>query len=55
MRLEYDSIIQKHTWEIVDLPPVKKFITAKWIYIIKHGLLDELPDYKARLVARGFE
>jgi hypothetical protein len=40
---------------LVELPPRKKSITAKWIYKVKNDYSGKPSKYKARLVARGFE
>jgi hypothetical protein len=55
MQSEYDSIIQNGTWELQHLPAGKRALTTRWIYKIKPGLPGHPPQYKARLVARGYE
>ena len=34
---EYDSLMENHTWELVDLPSDRKPIDCKWIFKIKRG------------------
>ena len=52
---EMASLLANNTWELVELPPGAKPITAKWVFKIKRGPNGEVERYKARLVARGFE
>ena len=51
---EVESILNNHTWELVDLPPGKKPLGYKWIF--KRKLKDDgtTDKYKARLVVKGF-
>ena len=51
---EVESILQNHTWELVDIPPGNKLIGYKWIF--KRKLKDDgsIDKYKARLVAKGY-
>ena len=32
---EYNSLIQNNTWDLVLLPPNRKLVRCKWIYITK--------------------
>ncbi|GJY01551.1 hypothetical protein Tco_0359703 [Tanacetum coccineum] len=52
IKSEIESILQNHTWELVDLPPGCKSLGYKWIFKKKmkaHGTVDK---YKARLILR---
>ena len=51
---EVESILNNHTWELVDLPPVNKPLGYKWIF--KRKLKDDgtIDKYKARLVVKEF-
>ena len=51
---EVESILNNHTWELVDLPPGNKPLGYKWIF--KRKLKDDgtIDKYKARLVVKGF-
>ena len=52
---EIESIMQNHTWELVDLPSKSKPLGCKWIFKRKmktDGLIDK---YEARLVAKGYK
>nr|GEZ45972.1 zinc finger, CCHC-type [Tanacetum cinerariifolium] len=54
MKSKIDSILQNHSWELVDLPPGCKLLGYKWIFKKKmksDGIIDK---YKARLVIKGF-
>jgi hypothetical protein len=51
---EYDSLINNHTWELVELPPGKKCIGCKWIFRTKEDENGNITKYKARLVAQGY-
>lgn len=52
-----DEEIKAHqlnrTWTLVDLPPGKREIKAKWVFKVKMNERNEPARYKARLVAKG--
>ncbi|CAL8118819.1 unnamed protein product [Prunus armeniaca] len=55
INVEVESIMQNHTWELVDLPPGNKPLGYKWIFKKKmkaDGLIDK---YKARFVVKGYK
>ena len=52
---EMKSLAENNTWQLVELPPGVKPITAKWVFKIKRDGEGRVIRYKARLVARGFE
>jgi hypothetical protein len=52
---EMETISHNQTWELVELPPKKKLIIAKWIYKVKNDSSGKPSKYKVRLVGRGFE
>lgn len=54
MEAEYQSLMKNKTWVLLDLPPVKKPIGCKWVYIVKYKVDSMLDKYKAWLVATGF-
>lgn len=54
MQEEYDSLLQNHTWDLVDKPNGQKVIDNKWVFKTKSNPDDSIERYKARLVARGF-
>ena len=51
---EIESILQNHTWELVDLPPGNKPLGCKWIFKKKMKADGSIDKYKARLVAKGY-
>jgi hypothetical protein len=54
IRSEIDSILQNHTWELVDLPPRTKPLNSKWIFKRKLKADGTIDKYKAFLVAKDF-
>ena len=52
---EIESIMQNHTWEIVDLPSGIKPLGCKWIFKKKLKSYGSIDKYKERLVAKGFK
>ena len=51
---EMRALLQKHTWDIVDLPKGKIPVSSRWVYTLKCKSDGSLDRYKARLVARGY-
>ena len=51
---EIDSILQNHTWELVDLPVGCKPLGYRWIFKKKMKADGSIDKYKARLVIKGF-
>ncbi|KAD2804053.1 hypothetical protein E3N88_37430 [Mikania micrantha] len=51
---EIDSILQNHTWELVDIPPGCKPLGYRWIFKRKMKADGSIDKYKARLVIKGF-
>nr|GEY87912.1 retrotransposon protein, putative, Ty1-copia subclass [Tanacetum cinerariifolium] len=54
IKSEIDSILQNHTWELIDLPPDCKPLSYKWIFKKKMKADGTIDKYKARLVIKGF-
>nr|GEW13705.1 hypothetical protein [Tanacetum cinerariifolium] len=54
IKSEIDSILQNHTWELVDLPPVCKTLGYQWIFKKKMKADGTIEKYKAKLVIKGF-
>ena len=52
--LEFQSLIENKTWELVSLPKDRKSIDCKCIYKIKYNADGSVERYKARLVALGY-
>ncbi|CAN1246025.1 Retrovirus-related Pol polyprotein from transposon TNT 1-94 [Linum grandiflorum] len=51
---EIQSIMAKHTWELVDLPKGCRAIGCKWIFKRKLRPDGSVERYKARLVIKGY-
>ena len=54
MEEEIRMIEKNNTWELVDIPREREFVSLKWIYKIKLNQEGDIKNHKARLVARGF-
>ena len=52
---EIDSILQNHTWELVDLPPSCKPLSSKWVFKRKRKVNRLIDKYKARLVTKDYK
>nr|GEV97328.1 zinc finger, CCHC-type [Tanacetum cinerariifolium] len=54
IKSEIDSILQNHTWELIDLSPGCKTLGYKWILKKKMKANGTIDKYKARLIIKGF-
>ncbi|PRQ51794.1 putative RNA-directed DNA polymerase [Rosa chinensis] len=54
MTVKMDALEKNCTWELVSLPPGKKTVGCRWVYIVKHNSDGSVDRYKARLVAKGY-
>ena len=52
---EVESILQNHTWELLDLPSDSKPLGYKWIFEKKMKADGSIDKYKARLVIKGYK
>jgi hypothetical protein len=52
---EIESILQNHTWELVDLPSGCKPLGYKWIFKRKIKADGSIDKYKARLVVKSYK
>ena len=52
---EVESILQNHTWELVDLPLGSKPLGYKWIFKKKMKADGSIDKYKAKLVIKGYK
>ena len=52
--VEYAALLENGTWEIVKLPPGKKPIGCRWVWLIKRKADGSIERFKGRLVAQGF-
>ena len=55
IKSEIDSILQNHTWELVDLPPRCKHLSSKWVCKRKRKVDVSIDKYKARLVIKSYK
>ena len=51
---EIDSILQNHTWELMDLLPGCKPLSSKWVLKRKRKVDESIDKYKAILVIKGY-
>ncbi|XP_075492405.1 putative mitochondrial protein AtMg00820 [Primulina tabacum] len=51
---EMESILQNHTWELVNLHPGSKPLGCKWVFKRKMKSDGTIEKYKARLVIKGY-
>ena len=51
---EIQALVDNGTWEVVQLPPGRKPIGTRWVFVIKHKSDGSVDRYKGRLVAKGF-
>lgn len=51
---EYNSLLQNHTWDLVQEPTNQKVIDNRWVFKVKQNTDGTIERYKARLVVRGF-
>lgn len=54
LKLEFKSVQNLYSWELVQLPSDRKFNSTKWVFDIKRDGREKIVQHKARLVARGF-
>ena len=52
--VEYQSLLENETWELVELPAERKPISYKWVFKVKHDETGKVERFKGRLVAKGF-
>ena len=54
MEEEYESILKRKTWDLVQLPEGKQPIGCKWLYKPKFKADGSIDKYKGRLVVKGY-
>jgi hypothetical protein len=52
--LEYNTLVENGTWEIVDLPEGQKLIGCGWVFREKHNQDGSIECFKAQIVAKGY-
>jgi hypothetical protein len=53
MEHEYGSLVFDGTWELVDRPDGRAFVSNMWVYKIEFDFDGDISRCKARFVARG--
>lgn len=53
MDAEFQSLLDNHTWDLVDLPDGCKAISNKWVFKRKTNGQGKITRHKSRLVAKG--
>ena len=48
LQQEYDTLMERNTWELQELPPGRRAIGVKWVLKIKANAKGELEKFKAR-------
>ena len=54
MNLEFDALLQNHTWTLVPSHPSQNLIGCKWVFQVKRKADGSVERHKARLVAKSF-
>jgi hypothetical protein len=54
MQEEIETLNKNNTWDLVPLPQGRKTIGNKWVYKIKRDGNDQVEQYRARLVVKGY-
>ena len=54
MKDELNALVKNKTWELVRLPPGKRAVGCKWVFIVKQIPEGKVDRYKSRLVAKGY-
>jgi hypothetical protein len=54
MNLEFDALLQNHSWTLVPSHPSQNLIGCKWVFRVKRKADGSVERHKARLVAKGF-
>ena len=52
---EIQDLEKNNTWDITDLSKGKNAVGCKWIFMVKYKEDGSIDQYKAHLVARGFD
>ena len=52
--LEYESLLENETWDLIDLPRDRQAIGSRWVFKVKHHSDAKVERYKCRLVAKGY-
>ncbi len=55
MEIEYNSLMENGTWEIVSSSKEANVITEKWVFKLKKDRFSNILKYKTRWVAHGYK
>jgi hypothetical protein len=51
---EIKALVDNGTWKLVKLPPGRKAIGSRWVFVLKRKKDGSIDRYKGRLVAKGY-
>src|SRR5215469_12690134 len=51
---EIKALVDNGTWTLAKLPPGRKAIGCRWVFLVKHKKDGSIDRFKARLVAKGY-
>ena len=54
MQEEVKALHNNQVWKLVPLPPRRKVIRNKWVYMIKHDSNDQVERYRVRSVVKRY-
>jgi len=54
MQVEFNALLQNHTWSLVAKQPSQNLVGCKWVFKLKRKADGSIERHKARLVAKGF-
>ena len=52
--LEYSSLLENETWELVKLPKGRRTVGYKWVFQVKYDGEGRIKCFKGRLIAQGY-
>ena len=55
MQEEMNSLHERCTYDLVELPKGKRALRNKWVFKLKNGKDGNSPRYKARILVKGFQ
>jgi hypothetical protein len=53
MQVEYSSLMNNGTWELVDLPPDRVVVNNMYIYKVKSYTMGDVSSFKTCFIAKG--
>lgn len=55
MQNEMQALEENNTWEVVDRTENMEYVDSKWVFKLKRDSKNKIKQFKARLVARGYQ